>query len=182
MWRYAILIAVAPFVALSGCVPATGVQEYSQSVRIPLNLAVWKLDFEAFEENQVGVYWIKEYVRGDESVYNWSELLTFQFLPVSEGGVRDPLMWALSVLSNLEEDCSNGFAADVLEANYTLALYEWSYKDCASAVPGTFDQHELAVFLRGDDGMHAVHYVVTGRIGSGDRNRWIGILLEARLE
>lgn len=169
-------------VLLGACVPATTPSSDRRlGVQTEIDFGVWQLGHEDSQRIDGLQYRIQEYVRGGETVDDWSELLTFQQLPVRSGSTHDPLLWATALLRRLEEDCPRGFSGEILYADGDRALYEWTYRNCATEKGMVYDQHELAIVLRGDQGMHLVHFVVTGRMEQMVRDRWVELLVNARL-
>lgn len=160
-----IRFAVALFVVVvSGCTSL-------ETVFIPGDSSDWKLGSGSNRKGQTFV----EYVPRNESINNWSRLLTIQFL---EGDPSTPLSSMEAVRSRMQARCP-GVSWNIIHQDASSVLYEWKISGCA----GNPDQHEIARLLRGNDGIHRIAYVEkTSSIPSAQRERWVKAFLNAYVE
>ena len=156
-------LAILAFIALlSGC--ATSLE----SVYVPADSLGWKLGSSSDRRGQT----IAEYVPSNESINNWSKLLTIQFL---EGERRNPTAVMEDLKALMKARCPNSYWG-VIAQNSTSTLYEWKITNC-SANP---DQHEIARLLRGNDGEHRIAYTEkTNAMNPATREKWIASFKEA---
>jgi hypothetical protein len=115
---------------------------------------------------------LAEFVPPDESIDNWSRLLTIQFIEqkgVSPGVVMDQLRTAMQVR------CPDS-PWQVIQQDSTSVLYEWSIAHCGSNP----DEHEIARLLKGNDGIQRVAFTQKGlELASAEREQWVKILSDA---
>ncbi len=113
---------------------------------------------------------IVEFIRPGQSINDWSELVTIQFL---EGNRSAPIDLMSELRDTMTQRCPNVVWV-VLDERADSVLYEWVLQDCE----GQDDQHEIARLLRGNDGLHRVAYTQKGpRLGSVTSAVWRNVFL-----
>lgn len=159
-------LALVAFAALlGGCATAL------ESVYIPADSSGWKLGYGSDRRGQT----IAEYVPSNESINNWTKLLTIQFL---EGESRSPSAVMDSLKSKMQSRCP-GAQWSVVSQDSVSILYEWSIKGCS---PNP-DQHEIARLLKGNDGVHRIAYAEkTSAMTQATREKWIAWFKDAYVE
>jgi len=139
-----------------------------ESVYVPGDSSGWKMGFGSDRRGQT----IAEYVPANESINNWSKLLTIQFL---EGERRSPPIVMEDLKRSMQTRCPGSFW-NIIQQDSASVLYEWKIADCANNA----DQHELARLLKGNDGVHRIAYTEkTKAISSVVRDKWINALTGA---
>lgn len=138
----------------------------------------WKIGHQAKSQNQIVV----EFVRPNEKIDNWTELLTMQVIrkPRSPEPLDD-------LVPKMHQDMSKRcpkmvwnvinrqFASETEEAGM---LYEWSIKDC----PPDADQHEIARVVYGRFNIFRLAYVAkTPTLAPEKREAWIKELAGSRV-
>lgn len=115
---------------------------------------------------------LAEFVPQDESIENWSRLLTIQFIEqrgLSPVEVMTPLRAAM------QSRCP-GSSWKIIQQDSTSVLYEWSIAGCASNP----DQHEIARMLKGNDGIQRIAFTRKGtELEPSERDLWIKTFSEA---
>ena len=130
----------------------------------------WKIGHQTKDQNQI----IVEFVRPDEKIDSWTELLTMQIIrkPRSPEPLDD-------LVPKMHQDISKRcpkmtwnvinrqFASETEEAGM---LYEWAVKDC----PPDADQHEIARVVYGRFNIFRLAYVAkTSALAPEKREQWI---------
>lgn len=142
-----------------------------ETVFIPTDSSGWKFGSGSDRKGRT----IAEYVPSNESINNWSKLLTIQFL---EGERSSPFAVMEAIRSRIQARCP-GTAWNVIRQETSSVLYEWRISDC----PGNTDQHEIARLLKGNDGIHRIAYVAkVPNIAAAERERWLNALSDAYVE
>ncbi len=150
---------------LGGCVTAI------ETVNIPTDPSGWKFGSGSNRRGQT----IAEFVPHDESIDNWTRLLTIQFL---ETEIRSPAVVMDDLKSKMQARCPDSYWSIINQDSVSI-LYEWNIKNC-SLNP---DQHEIARLLKGNDGLHRVAYTeLTTAINPSTREKWITSFKEAYVE
>ncbi len=159
------LVLVAFVALLGGCATAL------ESVYIPADSSGWKLGYGSDRRGQT----IAEYVPSNESINNWTKLLTIQFL---EGENRSPSAVMDDLKSRMQSRCPGSYWSVISQDSVSI-LYEWNIKGCS---PNP-DQHEIARLLKGNDGVHRIAYVEkTSAMNQAIREKWIASFKEAYVE
>lgn len=152
-------------IVLAGC--ATSLE----TVFIPGDSSGWKFGSGSDRKGQTLV----EYVPRDESINNWSKLLTIQFL---EDAQSTPGALMEAARTRMQARCPN-VSWNVIREDTTSVLYEWKISGCS----GNPDQNEIARLLKGNDGVHRIAYVEkTSNITAPEREKWIKAFSDAYVE
>lgn len=153
-------------VLLAAC--ATGTWE---TINVPINPKGWKM---GYSKKAAGQGWIKEYVRPPETVNNWTQLATLQFL---DNVFTPPKIFMNHLESRLREQCPD-VEWHTIDSDKTKVLYEWKISHC----PGHRDQHELSLLLLGDYGLYRAAYTKRGSpMDPAVRKQWIQWLSAAKI-
>ena len=141
-----------------------GCQSPLETVAVPIEGGTWKVGHT--QDFGRGRGTIAEYIPAEESLPDWSRMVSIQFL---EGMDRDPEGVANELRASMAERCP-GVEWQILNRGPRSVLYEWRIADCGDNP----DQHEIARILRGKDGVHRVAYVSKGsEIDVETRAAWI---------
>jgi len=133
----------------------------------------WKMEYYAERNKQ---YSIAEYIRKEDDINTWKELLTIQ---------RFPPLWGTSspegTLNRLkavrENQCPGTTTWHVIGKDENSILYEWQSKPCLDWP----DQHEIAKIIYGKDDTFILHYTVKAeQIPAAQRAKWIKLFLDAK--
>ncbi len=117
---------------------------------------------------------IKEYVRLNESIKNWSELITVQFI---EGSQATPSQTMQQLKEIMIKRCPNTTWVVISEEKKSIT-YEWKISSCSNADT----QHEIAKLIQGNDGIHRISYVAkTSEINTKMREEILKVFAEAQL-
>lgn len=155
-----------PCLLLAAC--ASGPWE---TIYVPMNAKGWKLDY-APKPTREG--WIKEYVRPPETVDDWTQLVTLQFLAAN---TTPPKLFMSKLEARMRQRCP-GVKWHVIKANETRVIYEWKINNC----PGQQNQNEVSELLTGDYGLYRAAYTEKVRsIDPATRQQWIEWLLQAKI-
>jgi hypothetical protein len=115
---------------------------------------------------------LMEFVPADESIDNWSRLLTIQF--IEEKGVSQ--LVAMDRLRVAMQGRCPGSSWQIIQQDSTSVLYEWSIARCGSNP----DQHEIARLLRGNDGIQRIAFTrKSAELEPSEREQWIKTFSEA---
>lgn len=117
-----------------------------------------------------------EFVLENETVENWSELVTVQMYPGLQTKTM-PADFAYMARKELLKICPS-VDWRLVSVSQSEATYEWSVSGCA-AQP---DQMEIVRVVRGELGVHLIHYAVKKpAIADEQRLKWIERLGRAKL-
>ncbi len=97
---------------------------------------------------------ILEVIRKDESLVNWTEMVTIQFIEGREYKFMEVMEKLKEKMANR---CSN-VKWEVSEKDDTSVVYEWSISSCGEIT----NQHEIARLMQGNEGVHRVAFVKKG--------------------
>ena len=111
---------------------------------------LWKL---GWSQNQGDAVY-EEYVVNEESVENWSELVTIQFFPGLQKQTS-PDIFESSQKANLLSVCPETKWESVSQSDNDR-IWKWSIKGCQ----GQPDQSEIARLKMTDEGFHVWHYAI----------------------
>ncbi len=132
----------------------------------------WKVGHQSSKGDQTMV----EFVLENESVGNWSELVTTQLF----AGLQEKMSVAEYVAAmhkSIGERCPK-VKWNTIRSGDTDAVYEWSVSACS----GVADQSEIARVFKGLEGIHIVHYAMRKPdMPAASRKEWLGLLERARL-
>ncbi len=137
-----------------------------ETVRIPASVEGWVV---AHAQDKAGTGNITEFIRGGQTLQNWSEMITIQFLENTKTSPAD----FMAQLEKAMRERVPSVNWKVIAGDEESILYEWQF----SGVAKQPDQHEIARLLRGNDGLHRVAYTKRGApLSSEGRMEWIGYL------
>jgi hypothetical protein len=115
---------------------------------------------------------LAEFVPRDESIENWSRLLTVQFIEQRD---VSPMELMTQLRATMQNRCA-GTSWRIVQQDPTSVLYEWSIAGCGSNP----DQHEIARLLRGNDGIQRIAFTRKGaELEPSEREQWIKTFSEA---
>lgn len=115
---------------------------------------------------------LAEFVPQDESIENWSRLLTIQF--IEQQGLS-PVDSMTQLRAAMQSRCP-GSSWKIIQQDSTSVLYEWSIAGCGSNP----DQHEIARMLKGNDGIQRIAFTRKGaELEPSERDLWIKTFSEA---
>jgi hypothetical protein len=142
-----------------------------ETVYIPSDSSGWKFGSGSDRRNHT----IAEFVPSDESIDNWTRLLTIQFI---EGESRSPQSLMDVLKSTMLERCPGSYW-EVISQDSLSTLYEWKITNCSDNP----DQHEIARLLRGNDGLHRIAYTEkTSEMDAATHEIWISTFKDAYVE
>jgi tetratricopeptide (TPR) repeat protein len=119
---------------------------------------------------------IEEWLVDGSSVSTWEELITTDSW---WGAHKLPFSGTLEAKrQSLQAKVLNGsFAWNVLHESSDEALYEWAISDDLAIE----DQFELVRMIRGNSGLHLIHYAARGRLIEPVRDEWLARLKDAQI-
>ena len=125
----------------------------------------WKLGFQnrvKFSNTN-----IREFVPNNETINNWSKLLTIQFIE------KEPQEYDLeasmnSRKSDVSKICQN-LKWDILEKSQNTIIYEMYASSCQNMT----SQHVLGRMIKGNNGLHLVLYTEKMKIDTKTREQWL---------
>jgi hypothetical protein len=138
----------------------------------------WKVGHQAKDQNQI----IIEFVRPEEKIDSWTELLTMQVLR-KPGSPETIDVLVPKMHQEISKRCpamtwnviNRQFASDTEEAGM---LYEWTTKGC----PPDADQHEIARVVYGKFNIFRLAYAAkTPALAAEKREKWIKELSTAKV-
>jgi hypothetical protein len=157
-------LLLALVVALVGC--ATPLE--TASLHVPDSVGKWKTGGGSERRGRT----LAEFVPQDESIDNWSRLLTVQF--IEQKGVS-PLECMDRLRATMQSRCP-GSSWQIIQQDSASVLYEWSIARCGSNP----DQHEIARLLKGNDGIQRIAFTrKNAELEPSEREQWIRIFSEA---
>lgn len=139
----------------------------------------WTVGHHASDQNQH----ITEFVRPNENIDNWTELLTSQVIRKSPNA--EPIdVFVAHINDEHRKLCPGNFKQKVIERSQkedteeASIIYEWEMKDCAPNA----DQHEVAKIIYGKFSIFRLAYVErTKKLSPEKRQKWINNLKEAKI-
>jgi TPR repeat protein len=156
---------------VQGCeaMAGEGYSEPPETVEIELDAARWHVASRLRSLARAR----KEFVLADETVQNWTQLVTwevtFRTRQWDLARTRDTL------LKELRARC-DGVKSNDIEVKPKELIYEWSHEGCAGRPP----QHEITRLIEGEIGTHHLTYDRRGAaLTAADRERWIAALRRA---
>ena len=158
------IILILCITTLSGCATTL------ETVYVPTENSGWKV---GYGTNKLGTT-IIEYIPSNESIDNWSKLLTIQLL---EGKNRSPLLFMEDLKTRMQVRCPGSFW-NIIKQDSTSTLYEWKIADCGDNP----NQHEIARLLKGNDALHRIAYTAITQITETERAKWLKAFSEAYVE
>ncbi|MBI3610959.1 MAG: hypothetical protein HY204_09705 [Nitrospirae bacterium] len=165
-------------ILLAGC--ATG-EHMTFSFKRPVPGKEWKIGYQQELKDQ---YFIVEYIPSDETLNNWTKMVTIQNFGLKTRGQptaysgKTPEELMSDLKEKMEKRCSNT-VWNVIEHGQNDVLYEWRIENC-SPEP---DQHEVARIFDGKWNRFRVAYVSkVKKLPDEERAEWIDNLKKARIE
>ena len=172
MKRSAILLALVVLVPLAGC--ATLMESNATPLEMiftDISAKGWK---KAYAKDVPGQGNIIERIPKDESLDNWTKMITIQFLENEHSAPREFMKGLERTMTGRCPDVT----WSVIDSTSNSILYEWRIAGCQ----GQDDQHEVARLLRGNDGLHRFAYVEkVPELAPEVREQWIANLRSAYL-
>ena len=138
----------------------------SPSSQLRFSGRVWKIGHESSTPDGS----IVEYVLPHESVRDWTELLTMQWIPQDFVNYKNESL-VQEIKADLLRDCPDAFWKTI-SAIPGEVIFEWRTADC----PAMASQHEIARVRFTESGIHRIAYVKKGK-GLSDRERNIVVNL-----
>jgi|HubBroStandDraft_4_1064222.scaffolds.fasta_scaffold749658_1 hypothetical protein len=162
MQRFLRVLAVA--LALVSC----ATQLETATFHVPDGVGKWKAAFASERRGRT----LAEFVPQDESIDNWSRLLTVQF--IEQQGLS-PMESMAQLRATMQSRCPRS-SWKIVQQDSTSVLYEWSIAGCGS----NSDQHEIARLLKGNDGIQRIAFTRKGaELEPSEREQWIKTFSEA---
>ncbi len=134
-----------------------------EKLKITFDHRPWKIGWGEKNETIQTV----EYVTGDESVENWSELITSSYMPGMQKKVT-PIEWAENMIDQLK---NTGFKMDIhyIKKSPSQVIFEFRVLE-----PENQQQDELQMITGDDTGIYVLHYVIKKTdMGDEAREKWI---------
>lgn len=155
------------FIVLSGCtVPL-------EHMVVPLDMPGWKIGYENREQFTNNT--IKEIIPQNETIENWTKLLTIQYY---NGRKDNPEAFMAALESSMKKRCKET-SWKVIEKNDKSILYEWSIANCSP----NKDQHEIASLIKGNNGLHRAAYTEKVKnMNTETHDAWVKKLSSTYLE
>ncbi len=164
---------------IPACAPIQHKPSYQEFLMGGFEIKEWTIGNQTSDKNQR----IIEFVRPNENIDNWTELLTSQIIRKSSNIESIDVL----VARMHDEDrklCPEGFEQKVVargqktDTEEASIIYEWKMKDCAPNA----DQHEVAKIIYGKFSIFRLAYVErTKKLSPEKRKKWINNLKEAKI-
>lgn len=151
----------------------------SRAAGVKIYPEIWRFDFDDREwalGNQGGAdgHFVREYVLKDETVTNWSALITSQHWSES----ANPLFVMQKMMLKIARDCPST-QMRIIDQSAETVLFEWWHRG-AGPHPA---QHEIRLITSTNRGTHALAFTEKGLgMEAIRRERWIGLLRAAKLQ
>ena len=124
---------------------------------------------------------ITEYVRGNESLENWTELVTLQtqYRMAQLSGMETAKDVYQKLVKTRERECPGSTRWQVIEETPGRISYEWRSKPCL----GWPDQHEVSLLADGTRDRFRLAYTAKTTEMDGERHdKWLAVLRAAQLQ
>lgn len=108
----------------------------------------WKIGFQNRGQNETLI----EYIRKDEKIKNWSELLSTRFYP-GRGGADQVQQLYASLIAAARERCTKSRINNLISGRLNI-IYEWNNRDCVSDTVTA--EYELARVFASERGVHRI--------------------------
>jgi len=144
-------------------------REAPEWIEVDLDRAQWHLA----SRTRTATYARKEYVRGDDTLQDWSEIVVWS---TTFGGDADLASAQDRLLSGLRSGCATLETRQLSESESERS-FEWWHDGCH----GRPRQHEIVRLVAGKVGLHTLAYGRTGELSGRERKRWIERLSQATL-
>jgi len=121
----------------------------------------------AFEKDfGMGNGYIREFVRKGESAFEWSELISIEFI---EGEKGSPLSYINTFKTERKKLCP-GTNFEVIEQNQYSVVYLFNFPACQ----GQNVQSEISKLYKGNDGLHRLSYATKSAVLTDSiKERWL---------
>lgn len=134
----------------------------------------WQLSREVKQDNKYSA----DYLPQGDSLPSWKELITIQAF----GGLQDkgsPEEFASAMEKRIREWGGEKVTWKVLSVTDTDLIYEWQ----VNGKENHTDQYEICRIIKGNDGLHLVHYAIrTPAIDAAQRAAWLKRLQAATVK
>jgi len=164
---------------VSACVPAQHKPSYQEFLMGGFNPEEWTVGNQASDQNQR----IIEFVRSNENIDNWTELLTSQIIR-KPANVEPIDVFVASIHNKDRKLCPGGFKQKIIahgqktDTEEASIIYEWKINDCGANA----DQHEITKIIYGKFSIFRLAYVErTKKLSNVKRQKWINSLKEAKI-
>ncbi len=113
---------------------------------------------------------IVEYIPDGDDINSWNELITSQFMPITDDGVT-PRKIADTFIENFKKSGFNPIVK-IFSEDEDAILFEFRIES-----PDNQKQDELQLIRKGDDGYYFLHYVIKkSDMGEENRNKWLELM------
>lgn len=128
----------------------------------------------AHSHEEKGLYAIDEFVSKNETIDNWTKLVTVQNFAKKTASPADPKSMMIGLRQSMEQRCP-GVVWNIIRERDDDILYEYHLIECA----GHPDQHEIARILYGRWNIWRIAYTQKGPpMGEQERLKWVEALSE----
>jgi len=140
---------------------------------IPISLEPgWKVGHHARDPSKGEIL---EFVRTNESIDSWTELVTVQRMPPSWGGPT-PQTTLSHLKTTREQSCPGTTTWNTIESNNDRVIYEWRSYPCS----GWPSQHEIAKIVYQPNARFIIHYAAKEyRMSDEIRSDWLQRLAQS---
>jgi hypothetical protein len=174
------LLLIKPFVSLVFTIALLFLSNagvYAQpyeSVSLPFGLDTkeWNIGW----QNHTDDCYICEFVPQGQKVENWKELVTLQFYPNLQNCSAPDFMKAF--LKRLQKD-EPKVTIRPISSSYDNVVVEWHVSNSKKNP----DQYEVDRVLKGEQGLHMIHYAIkTNDWIESERTKWLTFLNNAKIK
>lgn len=118
-----------------------------------------------------------EFVPKGQTVENWQEMVTLQFYPGLQSKTT-PANFRDFFLSRLKGQAPS-VKTNLISESADEVIFEWRIDNAAN---GQSAQHELDRIVRGNQGIHMIHYVAkVSELNSASRQKWLNFLRSSKI-
>ena len=164
---------------ISACAPIQHKPSYQEFLMGGFEIKEWTIGNQTSDQNQR----IIEFVRPNENIDNWTELLTSQIIRKPPNA--EPIDVFVTRIHNKDRKlCPGGFKQKVIargqrtDTEEASIIYEWEMKGCGPNA----NQHEVAKIIYGKFSIFRLAYVKrTMKLSPEKRQKWINNLKEAKI-
>lgn len=165
------LCAFMIFMGLSGCATLYHQEPLEAIVASHIDVADWKVGYQ--KQFGVGKGYIREFIPLNDSIGQWSKMLTIEFL---ERNKSTPQEFTEQFMAQRKSQCpSTEFK--ILESDIDNIYYKVDFPECM----GHLKQSELTRVIRGNDGLHRISYSTKGDLTDVDATKWFNEFKQAKL-
>ncbi|MDR2240998.1 MAG: hypothetical protein LBE33_11210 [Zoogloeaceae bacterium] len=151
------------------CAEAVMADPPSYAIKFP-NQQNWKIGY----EQKRGKSFIQEFVKNDESVQSWSEIMTIIYM---EQPVRMNVETAvMRTIDGFEKGCPS-FRHSVISENPTTIIFRWSDEGCG----GWPAQEGVIRITAAENGAFSFQYAYLKNKASPHIDEWIQTLSDAKV-